>query len=613
MRALAADTRRALEVPLADWRRPGASACAPATPRPPSGRGRIATLPTALVTTPESLTLMLTRADARERLAGVHTLIVDEWHEMVGNKRGVQVQLALARLRRWNPQLVVWGLSATLGNLDEAMHVAARPARRRHAGARPHRQAAADRHAAAARSPGRFSWAGHLGAQMQQPVVRRDRTQSSTTLVFTNVRSQAEIWYQLLLAARPEWAGQIALHHGSLDKAARDWVEQGLKDGTLEGGGGHLVARPRRGLPAGGAGAADRLGQGRGAHAAARRPLRPPAGPRQPRDAGADQHAGAGRSRGRAPRRGRPGRWKGAFAPDKPLDVLVQHLVSIALGGGFRADELFAEVRTAYSYRELAWRGVRTGRWTSWCAAASSLKAYPEYHRVVADDDGVYRVPDRGIALRHRLQVGTIVSDCVDAGEVARRRHHRADRGRLHRAAAQGRLLRLRRPPARVRAHAGHGRLRAPGHAKERHRAHLERRQDAAVERAGRRHARGARARAARRLLRARAAGGAADAAMRSRVCRSCRRPSTLLVEHYRSREGHHLSSSTRLPAATCTWGWPACWPGGWRACMPNTFSMSVNDYGFELLAAQRARPAAAARAPRVRRRPSCCTTCWRA
>ena len=78
-------------------------------------------MPAALVTTPESLSLMLTRERAAQDLAGVHTVIVDEWHELIGNKRGVQVQLALARLKRWNPKLAVWGLSATLGNLGDAM------------------------------------------------------------------------------------------------------------------------------------------------------------------------------------------------------------------------------------------------------------------------------------------------------------------------------------------------------------------------------------------------------------------------------------------------------------------------------------------------------------
>ena len=78
-------------------------------------------LPTALVTTPESLTLFLARADWRERFAHLAAIVVDEWHELLSTKRGVQVELALARLRDARPALRAWGLSATLANLDTAL------------------------------------------------------------------------------------------------------------------------------------------------------------------------------------------------------------------------------------------------------------------------------------------------------------------------------------------------------------------------------------------------------------------------------------------------------------------------------------------------------------
>ena len=123
MRALAADTTRALQLPLLEmaprWTVGQRTGDTPSGERAKQDRR----LPTALVTTPESLSLMLTRENAREELGGVHTVVVDEWHELMGNKRGVQTQLAIARLRRWNPRLIVWGLSATLGNLEEAMQV----------------------------------------------------------------------------------------------------------------------------------------------------------------------------------------------------------------------------------------------------------------------------------------------------------------------------------------------------------------------------------------------------------------------------------------------------------------------------------------------------------
>ncbi|HSW23649.1 MAG TPA: DEAD/DEAH box helicase, partial [Burkholderiaceae bacterium] len=231
MRALAADTQRALELPLPEmaprWTVGLRSGDTSASERAKQDRQ----LPSALVTTPESATLLLTRADARQRMSSVHTVIVDEWHEMVGNKRGVQVQLVLARLKRWNPQLVVWGLSATLGNLDDAMLMLLAHDQGVLVQGKVEKPLIVD--TLLPREPGRFSWGGHLGAQMEEPVVHEIET-SGTTLVFTNVRSQAEIWYQMLLRSRPEWAGCIALHHGSLDRDVRAWVEQGLKAGTLK-------------------------------------------------------------------------------------------------------------------------------------------------------------------------------------------------------------------------------------------------------------------------------------------------------------------------------------------------------------------------------------------
>ena len=190
-------------------------------------------LPTALVTTPESLTLMLARADWRERLAHLSAVIVDEWHELMSSKRGVQVELALARLRSLRPDMRVWGLSATLANLDEALRclTGVRAARGRIVKGLD----AKTIEIATAHPPtiDRFPWAGHIGLKLLPEVIRAiDGAQS--TLVFTNVRSATEIWYQAILDARPDWAGRIALHHGSLERDVRDWVEEGLRRNKLK-------------------------------------------------------------------------------------------------------------------------------------------------------------------------------------------------------------------------------------------------------------------------------------------------------------------------------------------------------------------------------------------
>jgi ATP-dependent Lhr-like helicase len=406
MRALAADSARAIAAPLADLGIAWSVGIRTGDTPPAERAAQDRRFPTALVTTPESLSLMLTREAAHAELAGVHTVVVDEWHELMGTKRGVQVQLALARLRRWNPGLVVWGLSATLGNLDEAMSVLLGGERGTIVRGRTEKNLVIDTLLPA--NPGRFSWGGHLGKQMQLPVVE-EIERSSTTLVFVNVRSQAEAWYQLILDARPEWAGVVALHHGSLDKDVRDWVELGLKQGRLKA----VVATSsldlgvdfvpvERVLQIGSAKGVARLLQraGRSGHAPGRssRITLVPTNTLELVEAVAARRAAlAGRIEKRA-------------TPDKPFDVLVQHLVTVAIGGGFVADELFAEVKGAWAYRKLT-------RAEFQCAldfvvrGGASLNAYPEYHRVVADAEGVYRVPSRAIARRHKLGVGTIVSD----------------------------------------------------------------------------------------------------------------------------------------------------------------------------------------------------------
>src|SRR5438105_4907181 len=347
MRALASDTTRALTQPLRDlapgWTIGQRTGDTSSTERARQDRH----YPTVLVTTPESLSLMLTRENAREELGTVAFIVVDEWHELIGSKRGVQTQLALARLWRFNPGLVVWGLSATLGNLQQAMDVLCHPGVAHGAPAPALVRGRIDKtlviDTLIPPDPGKYSWAGHLGSRMQQPVVD-EIAKSGTTLIFTNVRSQAEIWYQLLLEAKPEWAGQIALHHGSIEKATREWVEQGLKEGTLRA----VVATSsldlgvdflpvERVLQIGSAKGIARMMQraGRSGHA----PGRTSRITLVPTNTIEIVEGAAARAAAKA------GHVEQRKAPDKPLDVLVQHIVTIALGGGFREDALFDEVR----------------------------------------------------------------------------------------------------------------------------------------------------------------------------------------------------------------------------------------------------------------------------
>ena len=580
MRALASDTTRALAGPLAalapSWTVGQRTGDTGSAERARQDRR----FPTALVTTPESLTLMLTRNDPRADLQSVEYVVVDEWHELIGSKRGVQAQLALARLRRFNPGLVTWGLSATLGNLDEAMAVLCGP------DTEPAPQLVRGRvdkklviDTLIPPDPGKYSWAGHLGARMQQPVVD-EIAKSGTTLVFTNVRSQAEIWYQLLLEAKPEWAGVIALHHGSIDKASREWVELGLKEGRLRA----VVATSsldlgvdflpvervlQIGSPKGVARILQRAGRSGHAPGRASRLTLVPTHTMELIEAAAARRAAY------------EGRVEKRESPDKPLDVLVQHIVTVALGGGFRADDLFDEVRTAWAYRgltraEFDWAVLFCER------GGESLTAYPDYHRIVLGEDGVFRVKDAAIGRRHKLGIGTIVSDSamhvkylsgvslgtIEEGFIARLR-----KGDCFYFA--GRLLEF----IRVQDMAAYVKkaTRSKGTvptwqgskmalSSEMGDAVLEMMQKAAqgefVE---------PELEAARPMLQTQA--------RLSRIPT----PGALLVETFRSKEGFHIyvypfaGRHVHLGLASLL---------AWRLARdrPNTFSMSVNDYGFELV-----------------------------
>ncbi|MDY7561600.1 ligase-associated DNA damage response DEXH box helicase [Pseudomonas sp. 10B1] len=405
MRALAADTARALQAPLLDLNIPWSVGLRTGDTSGSERAKQARRLPSALITTPESLTLLLTREDARATLSTLRMVVVDEWHELIGNKRGVQVQLALARLRRWNPQLIVWGVSATLGN-----QVHAQQALLGETGISVQGNVAKDLRVDTLLplSIERFPWAGHMGLSMLPQVVA-EVDSSATCLLFTNTRAQSEIWYQALLEARPDWAGLIALHHGSLAREVRDWVEMSLKEGHLKA----VVCTSsldlgvdflpvERVLQIGSAKGVARLMQraGRSGHA----PGRPSRVTLVPTHSLELVEAAAARS-AVAARRIEP-----RESPHKPLDVLVQHLVSMALGGGFRPDELLIEVRSAWAYRELT-----EDQW-QWALAfvrhgGHSLTAYPDYRRAEPDEHGVWRVPDARLARRHRMSIGTIVSD----------------------------------------------------------------------------------------------------------------------------------------------------------------------------------------------------------
>jgi ATP-dependent Lhr-like helicase len=411
LRALAADTEAALRAPIAalglPWTVEGRTGDTSATMR---SRQRTR-LPTALVTTPESLSLLLTRADHAELFGALEGVVVDEWHELMASKRGVQTELCLSRLRRLRPALRTWGLSATLGNLDEAnatlqgCDADGNPRPGRLVQGLVPKSLAVD--ALVPDTIERFPWAGHLNTRLLPHVIEAVE-EGRTALVFTNTRSQCELWFQALLDARPDWAGVLALHHGSLDPRARAAVERGLRDGSLR----CVVCTSSldlgvdftpvdRVLQVGSPKGVGRLVQraGRSGHqpGALSRVTCVPTHAWELLEVAAARDALAARAIEARP------------PLERPLDLLAQHAVTRALGGGVTRDELLAEVRTTHAYRLL------TGEEMDWVLAfvsrGGSLAAYREYARVERGADGAFTVSDRMVALRHRLSIGTIVSD----------------------------------------------------------------------------------------------------------------------------------------------------------------------------------------------------------
>ncbi|MBC8163685.1 MAG: ligase-associated DNA damage response DEXH box helicase, partial [Roseiflexaceae bacterium] len=428
LRALAADTLAALRGPLDELQVPWILETRTGDTAAATRVRQRKRLPNALVTTPESLTLLLAREDAAEIFGELRAVIVDEWHELMATKRGVQTELALARLRNFAPALRTWGLSATLGNLDVALQALTGCTAEN---AEEFRVGSAARATLLAAKPARlirglvpktlqidallpaeierFPWAGHLGLKMLPQVVAAIE-EGTSALIFTNTRAQTELWYQAILEARPEWAGEIALHHGSLGRDVRDWVEQALKDGTVRCvvctsslDLGVDFAPVDRVLQIGSPKGVARLLQraGRSGHAPGR-PSRVSCVPTNAFElieiAAVRRAVAAGQIEARPP-------------IERPLDVLVQHLVTCALGGGFAASQLLAEVRSTYAYRSLP-----DDEW-QWAldfvtSGGAALQNYPEYHRVI-ERDGRYVVEDKQIARRHRMSIGTIVGEAA--------------------------------------------------------------------------------------------------------------------------------------------------------------------------------------------------------
>lgn len=365
--------------------------------------------PFALVTTPESLSLMLSDETRAACLGGLRAVIVDEWHELLGSKRGVQTELCLARLRALNPDLRIWALSATIGNLDQALAVLLGASASQ--GVLIH---GADRkrievETLMPRDIETFPWSGHLGVKLIGRVIERIET-AQTTLLFTNTRSQTEIWFQRLIKARPEWSEQLAMHHSSIDRAERERTEQRLREGAVKcvvctssldlGVDFSPVSQVIQvGSPKGIARLLQRAGRSGHRPGETSRVIGVPTNALELVEfSAARESLKARRVEARRP-------------VIKPLDLLAQHLVTIGLGGGFSAGPMREEVRGTHAFAGLT---DEEWDWTlTFVTTGGVLKAYPKYQKLTRDPSGVYRLTDPTMARIHRFSIGTIVADAA--------------------------------------------------------------------------------------------------------------------------------------------------------------------------------------------------------
>ena len=407
LRALSRDLALAIEQPISAMGWPLRVAIRNGDTATYERSKQLRTPPDILITTPESLSVLLANAKAPELFGELQAVVLDEWHELMGSKRGTQTELCLSWLRRLQPRLRTWAISATIGNLEEAARAALGKAADTPRIITSEIQRATAIRSLLPDSIDGFPWGGHLGLRMYEELVA-GLDPAVSTLLFTNTRNQAERWHQCLRFACPEMDDALALHHSAIDRAEREAIEARVKAGELR----WVVCTSsldlgvdfqpvERVVQIGSAKNLARLLQraGRSAHC--------PGGTSQvlfmPTNALELLEVSAmrrGLENGLVEHR-RP--------PQLPLDVMLQHLTSLACGPGLHPEQELDAVRSCWSFRHLT-----NAQW-QWCLTflehgGECLGAYPRYHKLVRDGD-VYRVVDKTIARLHRFNIGTITAD----------------------------------------------------------------------------------------------------------------------------------------------------------------------------------------------------------
>jgi ATP-dependent Lhr-like helicase len=362
-------------------------------------------LPNAMITTVESLHILLSRPGHQEWLSTLDMIVVDEWHELLGTKRGVLMELALSRLLGMIPQLLVWGISATIGNLVQANEILNpyRPSVLVQANLEKkiHVQTIFPDHLDL------LPWAGHLGVKMVGKVIDLIHT-SNSTLIFTNTRAQSEMWYKAIMDEAPDLAGLVALHHGSLSMEIRQWVETSLHHNKLKA----VVCTSSLdlGVDFQPVDTVIQIGSPKGI---ARFIQRAGRSGHQP-DAESNIYFVPTHSleviEGAAIRSAVDNKYLESRLPYiRSFDVLCQYLVTLACGGGFKAETIFHEITKTFSFQS-----ITKDEW-HWClqyitTGGGRLEAYEGFQRVAKIKHDLYLVKNKFIANKHRMNIGAIVS-----------------------------------------------------------------------------------------------------------------------------------------------------------------------------------------------------------
>ena len=365
-------------------------------------------MPDILLVTPESMHLLLAQKNNQRFFKNLKCIAADEWHELLGSKRGVMVELAIAKIRSYVPKVRIWGITATIGNLDQALEVLI-PYSIKKTKIVAKEKKKVDIIPVFPDEVELLPWAGHLGAKLADKVVPIILN-SKSTIVFTNTRSQSEMWYQLLLQAYPDFAGQIAIHHSSIDAELRIWIEENLSSGYLKA----VVSTSSLDLgvdfkpvdtvvQVGSVKGVARFMQraGRSGHS----PFETskiycvPTHSLELIEVAALKEAVKQK----------------VIEPREPMvlcyDVLVQFLMTLAVGDGFLPDEIFPRIMETHAFSEM---NEEEWDWMmKFLTVGGALKNYEEFHKIVVDEEGIHRVTSRKIAMLHRMNLGVIVSDAM--------------------------------------------------------------------------------------------------------------------------------------------------------------------------------------------------------